>query len=877
MADLGRLVPARIRRSYLAKFGLGLLAVVVVIASVGAYTHVAVSAELTDDTQDQLTTTATLQADVVGTWISERKLATRMLSGYSTVEHGSDTTVTQFLVQEHRRMPDDVVAIHRIDREDGHVVASSNRSKVGSTIDLSKLSWRGGLVKSAKPEDVLLSEPHERDGATSIGFASPIGDSGDVIVVFTDATAILAQLETEFAGSRVQVVDSWGNIYLSDDENQAGRLYPVVRDGTPAWELGTDGERGVVERDSVKGIVDEPALVGYAPVPGTNFALVTQVPQSTAYHLLDTIQVDILGLVGAAFVGLVLMGVVIGRTTARDLDDLAGTATAVANGDLDVSVDRSNRLDEVGRVNNAFHDTVAFIDAVADQAGALARQDFDDPAFDRDVPGDLGERLDAMSTDLQSLLADMEAARTDAEAAKQEAEALTDALETKAEDFGDVLTAAAGGDLTQRVDSDSESDAMVRIAHALNEMLADLERTVAETQDFASDVAVASGEVTQGAGEIASASDQVSSSIAEISATVDQQRDSLGEVAGEMSSLSATIEEIAASADQVAGTSRHASARGSEAGENAKDALDQMAAIDETATETVADVEALDSELARISDILDLIRDVASQTNLLALNANIEAARAGAAGDGFAVVADEIKSLAEETAEATGEIETLVEGVQDSAAATVDGMHEMRERVDDGHETVSQALTALDEVVERVDEADEGVQSISVATDVQATSTEETVAMVDEVSVMSDETADEAADVAAAAQQQAASVTQVTDRAGDLAGQADDLQDLLDRFEVSHAEAFDDETPVRTSDDLDGQDAGDEDGTAADFEDAVDMAGGSVGARVAGDGGSSNAGAITDEDTVEDSTSEPDPVDFEWAGPDADDSPSGDD
>lgn len=83
----------------------------------------------------------------------------------------------------------------------------------------------------------------------------------------------------------------------------------------------------------------------------------------------------------------------------------------------------------------------------------------------------------------------------------------------------------------------------------------------------------------------------------------------------------------------------------------------------------------------KIGSVSQVVASIAGQTNLLALNATIEAARAGEAGRGFAVVASEVKSLANQTANATDEIGLQVKGIQESSQSTARGIHGIAETI----------------------------------------------------------------------------------------------------------------------------------------------------------------------------------------------------
>ena len=93
------------------------------------------------------------------------------------------------------------------------------------------------------------------------------------------------------------------------------------------------------------------------------------------------------------------------------------------------------------------------------------------------------------------------------------------------------------------------------------------------------------------------------------------------------------------------------------AGRITRNAVDHVQRTDGT-------VNGLAEAAQRIGHVLTLIQDIAEQTNLLALNATIEAARAGEAGKGFAVVANEVKSLANQTAQATSRISNEIDAIQ---------------------------------------------------------------------------------------------------------------------------------------------------------------------------------------------------------------------
>jgi len=166
-----------------------------------------------------------------------------------------------------------------------------------------------------------------------------------------------------------------------------------------------------------------------------------------------------------------------------------------------------------------------------------------------------------------------------------------------------------------------------------------------------------------------------------------------------LSELEATIQQVAGDASQAADASRHAGLAVEHGQKVIGLSLTGLHALVDEVQGNAQMIEHLAEESATIGGVLTVIRSIADQTNLLALNAAIEAARAGEMGRGFAVVAEEVRSLAQRTAGATAEIQTLIAGLQTAARQSVEGM---RAQVEHAEATASQAQAAdgaLDKIV----------------------------------------------------------------------------------------------------------------------------------------------------------------------------------
>ena len=241
--------------------------------------------------------------------------------------------------------------------------------------------------------------------------------------------------------------------------------------------------------------------------------------------------------------------------------------------------------------------------------------------------------------------------------------------------------------------------------------------------------------------------DSLKEALSSIAGSSDKIRTRTGEVQGSANELSsrtekqaAALEETAAALEEIAATVKAAHQNADEIGRMVGDATGLTTQSRGVVSEAVEAMSAIEKSSQEMTQIISTIEEIAFQTNLLALNAGVEAARAGEAGSGFAVVAQEVRELAQRSAAAVGEIETLIESSNrfvkqgaDLVRRTGDALSQIGEHVENINTNVTSLVKSSSEQSTSVGEVNTAVREMDRVTQQNAAMAEETTASVHEL------------------------------------------------------------------------------------------------------------------------------------------------
>ena len=446
------------------------------------------------------------------------------------------------------------------------------------------------------------------------------------------------------------------------------------------------------------------------------------------------IVVGLTGLIGLA-VGVAVASFIARRHLSQPIQNITNTMTRLVKGDLDTEVPYAGRPDEIGEM-------------------AAAVEVFRENAIDNRRVHAQEEALRAKSADLQSSIAG-------------------------------VVKAAAAGDFSSRITKDYENEDLNRFAASINELLAGVSDAVTETQrvigelangnltesmngaflgvlgDLQRDVNMALSTLKSTMLDVRASSDSVNSSASELKVASD-------DLAKRSEQQAASLEETSAALDEITAAVKNSTERAQSATVMVGDATRSAKQSGEVVRNAINSMERIEQASHEITQIINVIDEIAFQTNLLALNAGVEAARAGEAGRGFAVVAQEVRELAQRSANAAKDIKTLI--------------LKSGEEVQVGVRHVQETGTSLSEIEGHVLKINDHINEIATAARQQSVGLQEVSTAINEMDQVT--------------QRNAAMVEEMSAATHKLGSDADSLDSMVSRFRVEGGKPASSARPV---------------------------------------------------------------------------------
>ena len=456
--------------------------------------------------------------------------------------------------------------------------------------------------------------------------------------------------DTEIIDSVTRVTKQDATIYVLDSATQTlmGKTTSVAAaDGTRVADLAIDATSPVFAA-----LMAGEAYMGSLPINGVDYFGAFQPIEKMSGEVMGAIFVGtpmanieaaangVLGLIlmvgGAVVVVLGLVGLLLSRVITKPIPRLAGSMESISEGNYETQVPYTELGNEVGgmaRAVEVFRQNGLRVSQMTEAEAARIIVDQENrQQMMSELQSAFGEVVDAAVAGDFTRQVMVEFPDPELNALAAGVNNLVSSFNRGVTEIGQVLSAMADADMTQRMEGDYEG-AFATLKTNVNAVAENLTELIGRLRHTSGSLKTATGEILSGANDLSERTTKQAATIEE---------------------TSAAMEQLASTVLQNAQRAKDASAGAMQVTRTAEEGGQVMDAA-------TAAMERITQSSAKISNIIGMIDDIAFQTNLLALNASVEAARAGDAGKGFAVVAVEVRRLAQSAAQASSEVKVLIE------------------------------------------------------------------------------------------------------------------------------------------------------------------------------------------------------------------------
>jgi len=271
-------------------------------------------------------------------------------------------------------------------------------------------------------------------------------------------------------------------------------------------------------------------------------------------------------------------------------------------------------------------------------------------------------------------------------------------LETRIKTCRDYIELVASGDLTKTLTITGDDDLAMLGVH-LNKMTSGLASIAKQIITASTDISVGLNQLEATTSSQATSATQQASSVSEVSAVV-------GKIRVASAQTLHKAQELGISAEQIY--------QKGESGKKAvNDIIPSMKTLQKKMGETAGTILNLNDKMKQISEITEVVSDIAKQSKMLALNASIEAAKAGDVGRGFSVVASEIRALSVRSQSSTEDVKKILRDIQKATEQVVIAADEGSELVEENVQEVEKTGGIINALAQVIQESSMASQQIA--------------------------------------------------------------------------------------------------------------------------------------------------------------------